>query len=333
MAEYAERRAAVMGAPSSSLLLSPSPSPEVIKATEPGKSLPLKPEMHPIEENLTALSVMGGWRAAVACVFDITVVFRSYELTSRFKYDPMTLYLMLFALTSSSPSVHAPKRRKLDTPRPNREIILADSRNEKERIILVPKPPPPQDEPGSTMDIDSANPVGAILTEGFMRYDLYREMRDPLTVPSEQRAELDESLKPKGVHFAADIVNKANARDPDNASWTRTLLHSDLGPQDILCIPDCLLVGDDKYTVETWRWKSEPEDAKRTAEKVSQVARSKKRGLRKRKMKARKPKGDAAVTEAVTTETEVVQSSASVPAPVKEDREEGELSDETPAAA
>ena len=68
MAEYAQRRAAIMDSDSSSFLLSPLPFAEpsaVSKPTRPGKSLPLKPDLHPIEENLSSLSVVGGWRAAV----------------------------------------------------------------------------------------------------------------------------------------------------------------------------------------------------------------------------------------------------------------------------
>jgi hypothetical protein len=74
MAEYAQRRATIMSSLSSSLLLSPSPSPEVPKSSGPGKSLPLKPEMHPIEENMATLSVVGGWRAAVGYVFGFTLI-------------------------------------------------------------------------------------------------------------------------------------------------------------------------------------------------------------------------------------------------------------------
>jgi hypothetical protein len=223
------------------------------------------------------------------------------------------------------------------------------------------------------MEVDSVDILGSSIADGFMRYDLYREVRDPLTVPSEQKVEVDESLKPKGVRFTAEAVEKDEARDPDNISWTRTLLHSNLGPQDILCIPDCLVVGDDKYAVDTWRWKSGPDDGKRSAGKTSQAARSKKRGSKKRKMKARKPKGDGAVAGTAPLETvdssgdsksigaeattpiaaaveapltthpdnlgggnpkapllRAAEASASVSAPVKEDREEGELSDETP---
>jgi hypothetical protein len=270
---------------------------------------------------------------------------------------------MLFALTSSSTPLHVPKRRKLDPPRPNREIILASSRAELERFILVPKPPP-QNNPDSAMEIDDVNAPGSSVANSFMRYDLYREVRDPPTMPGEQKVEVGEPVKQKGVHFTAEVVDKDEARDPDNISWTRTLLNSDLGPQDILCIPDCLIVGDDKYVVDTWRWKSGPDDGKRSAGKASQAARSKKRGLKKRKIKARKPKGDGAVTETAPLETEgpsgevmgskstvaeapptthpdklegdnpkpslLPASEASVRAsdPVQEDREEGELSDE-----
>ena len=275
--------------------------------------------------------------------------------------------------------MHAPKRRKLEPPRTHREIILANSTIEAERFILAPLPPLAHSEPDSAMQVDGGQ--GTSVADSFMRYDLYREVRNPSITavdPKAARANENQSANPKGVHFTEDVISKDEARDTDRNSWTRTLLHSNLGPQDIMCIPGCLLVGDDKYPVETWRWKSDSEEGKRPGAKASQPGRSKKRGQKKRKTKPRKPKVEGAVADTASIEKagsskgeraglEPIGSAAATaisveatatsqadkpreassnlvsketPPPLagvsvvaKEDREEGELSDETPAAA
>jgi len=287
----------------------------------------------------------------------------------------MTLYLMLFALSPSSSS-HTLKRRKLERPHVTREIILAKSGQESERLILVPKPPPtpPRNDESAAMEVDednarATNGPDSSLTDHFIRYDLYRETRmsssDPNMDISVDPANPSDAIKSKGVHFTADAVKKDEAQDPERL-WKRELLHSDLGPLDILFIPDFVLVGEARYPVDTWRWKSDPADGKNV--KPSTPLRLKKRGLKKRKIKGRKNKaestgliGEAAplplaseVTSVPKGDTEgvlelqpdvepkepgesiaaqeVPQPMKTAPVAVEEDREEGELSDETPAA-
>lgn len=67
MAEYAQRRATIMSSQSSSLLLVPSQPTEqdISEPADPSSPLSLKPELHPIEEEMASLRVIGGWQAAV----------------------------------------------------------------------------------------------------------------------------------------------------------------------------------------------------------------------------------------------------------------------------
>ncbi|KIM34273.1 hypothetical protein M408DRAFT_93184 [Serendipita vermifera MAFF 305830] len=335
MAEYAQRRAVIMSSqPTPFLFTLPQASQEiqqdVSKSSNLSGSLPLRPEMHPIEEEMASLSVGGGWRDAVG-----------------FRYNPVTLYLMLFfAFSDRSHAGQGAKRRKLDHPRTYREVILENSNSKKEegRIVLVPKPPVPQDDAGA-MDVD--DPSGSP-SDTFMRYDLCRE-----TLPSTAPKPENEPVKPKGVRFA-----EVGIKDEEE-SWTRTLLHSGLSHEDILFQPDCLIVQDEKYVVKTWRWKSNAEDAKRVAEWVAQLAKTKKHATKRRRVKKKVKssvvnEAQAKAGAAPKTETETPAPAApqpeggasaaaekeappppvvDVPVAANDDREEGELSDETPAAA
>lgn len=263
------------------------------------------------------------------------------DTPTRFKYDPVTLYLMLFAFPVHSYTAHGMKRRKLDGPRVYREVILENSRSKREegRTVLIPRPQARHNDPGA-MEVD-ADGSQESPNDTFMRYDLYRET---------------EPAKLKGVRFV-EAPGKDEMREEE--SWTRTLLHENLGHQDILFTPGFLLVGEEKYVVDTWRWKSHAEDRKRVTEKAAQaqLAKAKKRSVKKRKMKRKAgsetaPAGGPSKVEGNTTGGQAMEVPLTVPegdatasaaqevqslptdAPTisQEDREEGELSDETPAA-
>ena len=228
---------------------------------------------------------------------------------------------MLFAFTSRQHGPRGTKRRKTEEFT-GREVIL-ESSTSKERIVLVPKPPLPQNDP-ENMELDGPSDQGGSepATDAFMRYDMYRETVQP-----------PDSAKPKGVRFAEGV-----GKEEEN--WNRTLHHENLGHDDVLFTPEYLLVGEERYVVDTWRWKGTVEDGKR-AEKL---VKTKKRGMVKRR-KLKKVKEATSTAEAAPTVGPSVDTVApaepspkapllpvNVPVP-KEDREEGELSDETSAAA
>jgi hypothetical protein len=131
MAEYAQRRAAVMNSslPSTSSQEENLISPSILDAF---KLPPPKPEIDPIEHEITSLTLSGDWQNPIG-----------------FKYTPMSLYLILFAFnpneraqTIQEASAPPAKRRKLDTA--DKEIVLRTGTKPNERIVLVPDDQTPQ---------------------------------------------------------------------------------------------------------------------------------------------------------------------------------------------
>jgi hypothetical protein len=191
---------------------------------------------------------------------------------------------MLFAFDPNATSLPPQKRRRLSDSSPKtlptdkvqpRDVILEGGVQSTDRIVLVARK---QDSVHQTdaMEVDNTA-EDKIHTSGPTRYDLYRESLK-VTSPTTTEAAIKSALKDvSSAHNVVDATSKGSEGDLSNGKvakgvrfveqtlsrpiWTRTLLHTNLGPDDILFTPNSLVIQEDTYPIHSWRYRDYGEEA------------------------------------------------------------------------